>query len=240
MTGRQPEYQNLKRYKKQKDVTAQNVLTVFTTTFLIMLVFFIGAAKHITPSVDVSIGEESAAETKETGIGVKGFIDNRLKAIQSEDASAIAKKLEEKTRSTFDEDDENEYFSKDLDEQVKIPTKRAKSNPNVLRVNDEEKVTVKILKPTTIPQPKPKAETISTTKPTSTSIKVVVGTYYSMEQAKVAQTILSEAGLGVTPFIKNLNGNYTLQVGSFSSEEKAQNLTDELLRNNFPARILKN
>ena len=61
-----------------------------------------------------------------------------------------------------------------------------------------------------------------------------------MEQAKVAQTILSEAGLGVTPFIKNLNGNYTLQVGSFSSEEKAQNLTDELLRNNFPARILKN
>ena len=95
MTGRQPEYQNLKRYKKQKDVTAQNVLTVFTTTFLIMLVFFIGAAKHITPSVDVSIGEESAAETKETGIGVKGFIDNRLKAIQSEDASAIAKKIEE-------------------------------------------------------------------------------------------------------------------------------------------------
>lgn len=239
MTGRQPDYQNLKKYKKQKDVTAQNVLTVFTTTFLIMLVFFIGAARHMTPSVDVSIGESSAVDAKESGLGVKGFIDNRLKAIQSEDASAIAKRLEEKAKSTFDEDDENDYFSEDLEEKVRIPVKKVKQEVVKLNENDEEKITVKIVKPTTVPQPKPVVQ--STVTPiTPTAIKVVVGSYSSIDQAKLAQTILQESSLGITSFIKNINGSYTLQVGSFASEDKAQSLANELLRNNFPARIIRN
>lgn len=243
MTGRQPEYQNLKRYKKQKDVTAQNILTVFVTTFLIMLVFFIGAARHMTPNVDVAIGEDSATDAKETGLGVKGFIDNRLKAIQSEDTSDIAKKLEEKAKSTFDEDDEDEYFSKDLDQKVKIPVRTVKQEVTTHKNDtvEEEKVTVKVVKPATVPQPKPTVDV----KPTQTSanpvsIKVVVGSYSSMDQAKVAQTILQESSLGVTPFIKNIHGTYTLQVGSFNSETKAQSLANELLRNNFPARIIRN
>lgn len=239
MTGRQPEYQNLKKYKKQKDVTAQNVLTVFTTTFLIMLVFFIGAARHMTPSVDVSIGESSAVDAKESGLGVKGFIDNRLKAIQSEDASAIAKRLEEKTKSAFDEDDENDYFSEDLEEKVRIPVKKVKQEVTKLKDTTEEKVTVKIVKPTTIPQPKPTVQT-TVTQTIPTSIKVVVGSYSSIDQAKLAQTILQESSLGITSFIKNINGSYTLQVGSFTSEDKAQSLANELLRNNFPARIIRN
>ena len=246
MTGRQPEYQNLKRYKKPKDVTAQNILTVFTTTFLIMLVFFIGAARHITPNVDVAIGENSTTDAKESGLGVKGFIDNRLKAIQSEDTSEIAKKLEEKARSAFDEDDEDEYFSKDLEERVKIPVRKVKqeitTTSSQKNTENEEKVTVRVTKPTTIPQPKPIAEntTQNITTPTPTTIKVVVGSYSSIDQAKVAQTILQESNLGVTPFIKNIHGSYTLQVGSFSSETKAQSLANELLKNNFPARIIRN
>lgn len=243
MTGRQPEYQNLKRYKKQKDVTAQNILTVFVTTFLIMLVFFIGAARHMTPNVDVAIGEDSATDAKETGLGVKGFIDNRLKAIQSEDTSDIAKKLEEKAKTTFYEDDEDEYFSKDLDQKVKIPVRTVKQEVTTHKNDtvEEEKVTVKVVKPTTVPQPKPTVDVKPVqTSATPVAIKVVVGSYSSMDQAKVAQTILQESSLGVTPFIKNIHGTYTLQVGSFNSEAKAQSLANELLRNNFPARIIRN
>ncbi|MBR1680478.1 SPOR domain-containing protein [bacterium] len=237
MSGKQPEYQNLKRYKKQKDVTAQNVLTVFVTTFLIMLVFFIGAAKHITPNVDVAIGEDSATDAKESGLGVKGFIDNRLKAIQSEDTSEIAKKLEEKVTSAFEEEDEDNYFSKELEEKVKIPVvKKVKQEITSLKDVDEDKP---VVKPTSVPQPKPAAAT-SSAATSPTSIKVVVGNYSSIDQANVAQSILQESALGVSPFIKNINGTYTLQVGSFSSEEKAQALTNELLRNNFPARIIRN
>ncbi len=233
MSGKQPEYQTYKRYKKQKDVTAQNILTVFTTTFLIMLVFFIGAARHMTPNVDVAIGEDSATDAKETGLGVKGFIDNRLKAIQSEDSDSLVKKFEEKKLSKFDEDDENEYFSKDLEEKVKIPVKKVKQ--------EVEKIQKEVVEmpPKPIVQPQKQIETPIAT-PVVTNIKVVVGSYSSIDQAKVAQSILQEADLGVTPFVKNIQGMYTLQVGSFSSEQKAQSLANELLKNNFPARIIKN
>jgi len=239
MSGRQTEYQNLKRYKKQKDVTAQNILTVFITTFLIMLVFFIGAAKHITPSVDVAIGEDSSTDAKESGLGVKGFIDNRLKAIQSEDTSDIAKKVEEKMNSTFEEIDEDNYFSKELEEKVKIPVKKVKQEITQLKDIDEDKP---VTKPSSAPMLKPTVKITKVSDETSapTVVKVVVGSYSTIDQAKVAQTALQDSALGVSPFIKNINGTYTLQVGSFSSEDKAQSLANELLKNNFPARIIKN
>ena len=245
MSEKHSEYQYTNRYKKQKNVTAQNILTVFTTTFLIMLVFFIGAARHITPNVDVAIGEDSAVDAKDSGLGVKGFIDNRLKAIQSEDISTIQKKIEEKVNSKFEEDDEDNYFSKELEEKVKIPVKKVKQEVT-LNLKDDEKLDSPIVKPTAVPQPKPKvsAENKDISAPTPTAytptIKVLVGNYQTIEQAKVAQSILQESNLGVSPFVKNVRGTYTLQVGSFSSEEKAQALADELLKHNFPARIIKN
>ena len=246
MTEKQPEFQYTKRYKKQKNVTAQNILTVFTTTFLIMLVFFVGAAKHITPSVDVTIGEDSATETKESGLGVKGFIDNRLKAIQSEDISTMQKKIEEKVNSKFEEEDDDSYFSKELEEKVKIPVRKVKQEVTLTLKNDNVE-DIPVTKPSTIPQPKPKSlenkDNIASTTTGSNytpTLKVVVGSYPTLEQAKVAQSILQESNLGVSPFVKNVHGSYTLQVGSFSSETKAQALVDELLKHNFPARIIKN
>lgn len=227
----QQEYQSYKRYKKNKDVTAQNILTVFTTTFLIMLVFFIGAARRITPNVDVSIGEDSAVDAKESGLGVKGFIDNRLRAIQSEDTNVMAKKVEE-ARNKFEEDDEEEYFDKTLEEKVKIPVKKVKQEVKQTVQDVQQNQEYKAV--TTTP-PKP-VEIPTAYNPV---IKVVVGSYSSIDQAKVAQSILQEAGLGVTPFVKNIQGTYTLQVGSFSSEAKAQSLANELLKHNYPARIIK-
>ena len=225
------EYQSYKRYKKSKDVTAQNILTVFTTTFLIMLVFFIGAARRITPNVDVSIGEDSTVDAKESGLGVKGFIDNRLRAIQSEDTNIMAKKVEE-ARNKFEEDDEDENIDKTLEEKVKIPVKKVKQE--VKQVTQEVQQTHEHKTVSTTP-PKP-VEIPTAYNPV---IKVVVGSYSSIDQAKVAQSILQEAGLGVTPFVKNIQGTYTLQVGSFSSEAKAQSLANELLKHNYPARIIK-
>lgn len=226
----QPEYQSYKRYKKNKDVTAQNVLTVFTTTFLIMLVFFIGAARKITPNVDVSIGEDSAVDAKESGLGVKGFIDNRLKAIQSEDSNIMTKKVEE-ARNKFEEDDEDEYFDNTLEEKVKLPVKKVKQEVKQVAQEVQQSQEQK-----TVAQPPKPVEIPTAYNPV---VKVVVGSYSSIDQAKVAQSILQESGLGVTPFIKNIQGTYTLQVGSFSSEVKAQSLANELLKHNYPARIIK-
>ena len=68
--------------------------------------------------------------------------------------------------------------------------------------------------------------------------KVIVGYYTTAEQAEVAKSIILDAGLNIEPFIKNIGGAYTLQVASFTSREKAQNVANELLKNNFPARVI--
>ena len=68
--------------------------------------------------------------------------------------------------------------------------------------------------------------------------KVVVGYYATEKQAEVAKSIIQDAGVGVSPVVKNLGGYYTLQVGSYSSREKAQQAANNLLKNNFPARVI--
>ena len=68
--------------------------------------------------------------------------------------------------------------------------------------------------------------------------KVYVGSYSTPAQAEVAKGIISEANIGVSTFIKNLNGTYTLQAGSYSSADKAQAAANDLLKNNFPARVV--
>ena len=120
-----------------------------------MLVFFIGAARRITPNVDVSIGEDSTVDAKESGLGVKGFIDNRLRAIQSEDTNIMAKKVEE-ARNKFEEDDEDEYFDKTLEEKVKIPVKKVKQEvkqvtQEVQQTHEHKTVTTTPPKPVEIP-----------------------------------------------------------------------------------------
>ena len=68
--------------------------------------------------------------------------------------------------------------------------------------------------------------------------KVVVGYYSTKEQAEVAKDIISESGLNIAPFVRTIGGAYTIQIGSYSSREKAQSVMNDLLRNNYPARII--
>ena len=56
-------------------------------------------------------------------------------------------------------------------------------------------------------------------------------------QAEVAKSIIQDAGLGVSPIVKNIGGSYTLQVGVYSTHERAQQEVNSLLKSNFPARI---
>lgn len=84
-----------------------------------------------------------------------------------------------------------------------------------------------------VPVPAPTASAAKTI-----SAKVVVGNYATMEQAQVAKGIISEAGLNIDPFVRNIGGTYTIQTGSFTSKEKAQAAANDLLRNNFPARVI--
>lgn len=225
-----PDYMNYSRYKKnkKKEEDPQKGLLIGLTTFFVMLLLFTGIAKSLSPNVDVEIGEDEEVGAKESGLGVKGFIDDRLKMIQMEDKMQGSTTRTDTAQSEPAPEENYDEYSPELDEKVVLPNQSKKET----KAADEIK-----LNPADAPRPssaKPLPSAVSA-RPT----KVYVGYYNTIDQAKVAQGILIDSGLNITPFVKDMGGTYTLQVGSYSSREKATVLSNELLRNNFPARVVQ-
>ncbi len=221
----QPSHHSYKQYQRKVGKKKNESMAIFVSAFFIMLFVFLGLAKQLSPDIDVSIGnDETTSETE--GI-IRGNVDDRLKSLQMEDNGLQA--------------GDDELFDTTLDEKVVLPKDKHNKEVQEEIIEDEtvakpaEKKTeaVKDVKP----QPSPAAKDQTTPKASNTA-KVVVGYYSTLEQAEVAKGILKEAGLNVTPFIRNIGGAYTIQTGSFSTRESAQAAASELLRNNFPARVI--
>ena len=216
-----PSHVSYKEYKQKLESKPNESLIIFVSAFFVMLLIFLGTAKQLSPDVDVSIGDNSDTEYEEIA---RGNVDDRLRLIQMEDNSY------------------DDTFNDELEEKVILPEHTHKTF--------EEKNTVE--EPIVLEQPtnsEHKAENASsvteqpaspavTPQPAAVNAKVIVGYYATAEQAEVAKGIIQEAGLNIQPFIKNIGSAYTLQVGSFSSREKAQSVANDLLKNNFPARVI--
>lgn len=67
--------------------------------------------------------------------------------------------------------------------------------------------------------------------------RVVVGSYSSIDEAKKAYDNMVKTDIDVAPIIKEIDGNYTLQVGAFTDKQKAQNMADKLKDKNYSATI---
>lgn len=236
-----PDYLSYDRYKtKKKKDKSKNGALIFITTFFVTLLIFTVVAKSLSPNVDVSINDETETDAKESGLGVKKFIDERLKSIQMEDNSAgVSVKDEQKPKYN---DAGFDRYSQEQEEKMDIPVSDNNNsyennteinNPITLN-NNQQRTTNKTSRP-----PRPSTKDLSTPYVSTKMTKVYVGRYSTVEQAKVAQGILMDSGINITPFIKNVNGSYTLQVGSYSNRAKADDLATELQRNNFPARVVQ-
>lgn len=70
-------------------------------------------------------------------------------------------------------------------------------------------------------------------------IKVIVGNYNTPDDARNASEKLSHTLANVTPFIKEYNGMYTVQVGSFTNPETANIMVQELKSKNLYVRVIK-
>lgn len=244
-----PEHISYREYKKRLSKNPHQNFVLFISAFFILLLAFLGLAKIMSPDVDIAIGDEPEVTYEQEGI-VRGNVDDRLKCLQDED-NGIGASVE----STL---------QPELDEKVVIPEKKQESEP--LKVHEDLPVVLEHTKPQELPsaqnnennlqtQPK-KVEEIKPqddlTQPNAAPVppasmmpsaapktyKVYVGNYASAAQAEVAKGIISESNVGVNPFVKNVNGSYTLQAGSFSSSDKANSVANDLLKNNFPARVV--
>lgn len=226
-----PDYLTYDRYKEnKKKVGSKNNIITFVVTFFITLLVFTAVAKSLSPDVDVTIGNDSQTDAKDTGLGVKKFIDDRLKMIQMDDNSAGVSLPTDANKPSRFGTNASDNSMQQPDEKVSLP----QDNPDNAQIEDEPIVLNVKKQP-----PRPSAKDLSTPVSTSVSAKVIVGRYATFEQAKVAQEILLDSGLSITPFVRSYNGGYTLQVGSYTSRAKAEELSSQLQQNNFPARIIQ-
>jgi hypothetical protein len=255
-----PDYMNYSRYKKNKKKNNKKSTAIFIATFCGMLLFFIGAARILSPDVDINIGNDPDYEAKDTGLGVKKFIDSRLKMIQNDDngqsvqtqgtgsrdsynvnvgssfgdgtSSSSNSKRNRKTRDYNDASFDN-YSTTGMEEPIN--KKKSSSYSNDSDMN--EFGTSSNSQPVRRAPQRPQAR-VSTPVSSSRS-KVYVGYYSNAQQAKVAQGILQDAGLGVSPTVRNSGGGYTLQIGSYGSRSRAEGVASQLQRSNFPARVVQ-
>jgi len=229
-------------YKRKVKKSPNKDMMIFISVFIVGVIIILGFARVLSPNVDVGIhvDDETAMSDDASDINDAGsVIDDRLKRIQMEDEGKR-------------EGDET-MFSPELDEKVVLPSQTHKTVGQIeaekaaheaqLAQQEETKTEHKTSETTTLQKqveqkPVQKAPAAPVTHDSIINAKVVVGYYATEKQAEVAKSIIQDAGLSVTPTVKNLGGYYTLQVGSYPSREKAQQAANSLLKSNFPARVV--
>lgn len=223
-----PDYLSYDKYKTKKGSNPKRRFSLFLGTFLISLLAFLVLAQIMAPDVDVTIGDEPELEEKNIGLGVKQFVDERLKTIEFDDMS---------NSPLHKSDEESDKISNIEEEKIVIPSSNVEKSQKVAPVSTEPPV----MPAYEAPRPEVNEVVASKPKPTVSTgmVKVYVGKYSTDRQARVALDILMDSGLNVSPFVKNLGGIYTLQIGSFSDKSRATEIANELTKNGFPARLVQ-
>lgn len=232
-------------YKRKVKKGPNKDILIFLSVFVFGLVVLLGFAKVLSPNVDVAINVDNEVVTEDEEARMAA-IDERLRHLKMEDDGVQV------------QIDESDMFSPELDEKVVIPNQRKKTVGEVEaeklikesivdnsgKVDDSvksqsvQKVDVTAAHNNNVSQQAVSSQSAPTsTKPVFS--RVVVGYYATEKQAEVAKSILVDAGVSVTPIVKNIGGYYTLQVGSYSTKEAAQAAANNLLKANFPARVIE-
>lgn len=230
-------------YKKKVNKKGNQDVKIFVTAFFAGLLVLLGLARLFAPNVEIGISSDNDITASEDESPISSAsIDDRLKSLKLEDDG---KKVTDET-----------MFSPELDEKVVLPHQnkptvgQIEAENNIVKEQQRENsVEVKTAEQATVSHSNKspeKSQTVTVVPQTSAPVekpvitRVVVGSYATEKQAEVAKSIMQDAGLGITPVVKNVGGYYTLQVGSYTSKEKAQQMMNNLLKNNFPARVVAN
>lgn len=219
-----------KDYKRKTYKTPNKDLMVFASVFIVGVLIILGFAKILSPNVDVAItaGEDAVVQNDDTQ--TVSSIDDRLRSLKSEDDG---RDLNDKS-----------MFTPELDEKVVLPQQHRKTVGQIEAEKADLDKGNKTVEQNIVEKPATesvKKEQNEVRKPVvSVTARVVVGYYATEKQAEVAKSIIQDqdTGVNVNPVVKNMGGYYTLQVGSFSSKDKAQQFANSLLKSNFPARVI--
>lgn len=220
----------------------KQTVALFLVTFLISLIVITYFIKSMSPDVDVEIGGESEQTVEQDGTDseIKQPIDDRLRWIQMEDNMPGASKRQD------GESQDIEYKSTENEKEdvVKQPESKdkEKSKSDSDTVTPFEYTNPNNQKPIATPptpvqsmqnkQPAPSADEFKMSK-------VYVGSYPTIEQAIQAQNKIMNTSISVSPFVKEVNGSYVLQAGSYANAHKAEAVAREISAAGFPTRVVK-
>lgn len=208
---------------------------LFIVTFLVSLIVITYFIKSMSPDVDVEIGGDETQTTVEESSesDIKQAIDDRLRWIQMEDNMPGVSKREDGAVS-----EEVNYEPSDKD---RINNKSDKPSPR----NEEQTEGGSELAPIEYVNPQQHKSVVQPPIPVQQSAepfkmsKVYVGSYPTIEQAIQAQNKLMNTSLSVSPFVKEVNGSYVLQAGSYANAAKADSVAKEISAAGFHARVVK-
>lgn len=220
----------------------KQTVALFLVTFLVSLIVITYFIKSMSPDVDVEIGGENEQTVEQDGTDseIKQPIDDRLRWIQMEDNMPGASKRQD------GESQDIEYKSTENGKEDVV--KQPESIDNEKTKSDSDTVTPfeytnpNNQKPIATPptpvqsmqnkQPAPSADEFKMSK-------VYVGSYPTIEQAIQAQNKIMNTSISVSPFVKEVNGSYVLQAGSYANAHKAEAVAREISAAGFPTRVVK-
>ncbi len=193
----------------------RKILTVIIVFLFVFAASFVGfgyLVNKYTPEVDVQIGDTSNSFFEEKNAN----IDDRLKEIQNEDNNVKEEEIKE----------EETPKEEKVEEEVLIPQKEEKAN----KEEEESAPTTKA----PIPQ-KSEIANLAAEKPNKIT-KVYAGYYDSLEEAVAAQNELDSILPDISPFIKEMNGQYIVQIGVYSNPNSADEMYKKVKELNFPVK----
>lgn len=233
--------------KKSKNNSKSKLLLLFSLTFVITL-FIIGTMfKNFSPPVDVNIGgEEIETADDDSDYFQEGDVDSRLKWIQFEDNmtdSPVVQEVEKDNK--LDEQAQIEQLPPKTESKSYKATKEPEAiRPKIPDIPKQKNIYNTQTTPVHIALPaEPPLPSIGEVKNRSvqkniTSSKVYVGFYQTLDEAKLVRDKIDAAVPGFNPYVKSVNGQYIVQVGSFNDRTKAVNFKLELSDKGFPARLM--
>lgn len=223
------------------------LLLLFSFTFAVTFFLLGTIIRNFSPPIDVNIGNEEIASVEniddfdEIDDFEEGEVDSRLKWIQYEDNNPDVNSIDNTANS---EDIEEMNNHKNIPavykkKQTKITTKST-TTKSVSKLNHPNKyiMTQDVSLSSTLAEPADiNAEKNLSHKSNIVNSKVYVGYYPTKEHALKALNSINSTIPGFNPFVRILNGQYIVQVGSFTDKGKAMHVKHELLRNGFPAKL---
>lgn len=248
-------FQKRRKHIREKNKrTKKRLLMLFLTTFSAVLMMFLVIANLITPEIDIPALDNDYDKMSDVrSSDFKKRIDSRLQQIKvDDDAPTRLVEKQDKTKEKpkkKEEDIIKNFFAnaeKIKDDIIKLDfsgeenaeppvPESAPDEPEVIKLEQPKPKAPKVVEKPTTPPPPPAPYPPMQVKPKR--YKVLVGQFNSPEEARrLSETIAKSSG--VKPFIKNHNGRYCVQVGSYGEAQKAQNVAGGYQMKSYPVSVV--